>query len=141
MKKIHPGLLVALIAAIGMFAFAMSYRPESAATNAATVAPIQEIVTLEIIPMTESIETYTVPFTQGSTAFSALLDASTSNRFSVTYDPPGEFGVFVKGIDGAEGTQDAYWLYAINGVAGEVAADTALLKAGDRVTWTYTQAE
>lgn len=82
--------------------------------------------------------TYQIINLANATAFSALQAAATANGFALDYDPPGQYGVFVNGIAGRAGNDQQFWIYSINGVEGQVAADQAPVKNGDTVTWKYT---
>lgn len=46
-------------------------------------------------------------------------------------------GALINSIDGISGTDKEFWLYDINGKPGEVAADKAITKTGDTITWKY----
>lgn len=46
-------------------------------------------------------------------------------------------GALINSIDGVNGTDKEFWLYDINGKPGEVAADKAITKNGDTITWKY----
>lgn len=47
------------------------------------------------------------------------------------------FGVFVKSIDGITQTDNAFWIYYIDGQPGDVAVDKATTQAGQMITWRY----
>jgi hypothetical protein len=69
-------------------------------------------------------------------AFEALMIVSSKHAVPVEtkqYD----FGVFVEKIGGSANTKDKVWIYHVNGVSGDVAADKKILKMGDSVEWRY----
>lgn len=82
--------------------------------------------------------TYSVKNPADATAFGVLKAAAEANGFALDYDPPGQYGVFVKGIAGKAGSKEMFWGYSVNGTAGTIAADKQTLKSGDTVTWAYT---
>ncbi len=73
-----------------------------------------------------------------ATPFDALTNVSSSHSISVEkkyYD----FGVFVEKIGNFANSKDNAWIYYVNSVSGDVAADKKLLKNGDIVEWRYTK--
>jgi hypothetical protein len=82
----------------------------------------------------ESIATYDgVP---ASTAYDALTVAGSQAAIPIEtkqYD----FGVFIEKIGDRANTKDNAWIYYVNGVTGDVAADKKIIKPGDVVEWRY----
>jgi hypothetical protein len=82
---------------------------------------------------TQSKVTKTVIY-QGEDNKTALELLQKSHQVEVTES---SIGTFVKSIDGISQTENAYWLYYIDGQPGEVAADKAVTKNGQTVEWRY----
>lgn len=73
-----------------------------------------------------------------STAFDALENVSETHSIPLVkkqYD----FGVFVSGIGKYLNDSDKAWVYLVNGVSGDVAADKKIIKEGDYILWHYTK--
>jgi hypothetical protein len=71
-----------------------------------------------------------------ATAYDALIEVSSRTAIPVEkkqYD----FGVFVEKIGDYGNTKEKAWIYYVNGVSGDVAADKKVIKAGDVVEWRY----
>jgi len=71
-----------------------------------------------------------------STPFEALVVGAEKNKRTVTtkqYD----FGIFVTGIGDVVITEDFGWIYYVNNVSGNVAADKYELHNGDQVEWKF----
>lgn len=47
-------------------------------------------------------------------------------------------GKFVISIDNVEQTEDKWWLYQVNGVYPNVAADRCVVADGDNILWEFT---
>jgi len=81
--------------------------------------------------ITESFEDF-----DGKTAFDLLKKLTESKDLKLEtkiYD----FGVFVQAIDGKESGSDKAWIYFVNGMSAQLAADRYQLQAGDNVEWKY----
>lgn len=78
--------------------------------------------------------------TNNNTAFGLLLEASAKLGFPVAYvwyQIPQ--GVFVTAINGSvNGEGNRYWLYQVNGVYANVAADHQALHDDDVVRWSFS---
>ncbi|MFH0749961.1 MAG: DUF4430 domain-containing protein [Candidatus Gottesmanbacteria bacterium] len=48
-----------------------------------------------------------------------------------------DFGIFVSGVGDAVTTNDFGWIYYVNNMSGDVAADKYELKDGDQVEWKF----
>ena len=71
-----------------------------------------------------------------SSPYEALTIAAKQGQRTVTtkqYD----FGIFVTGIGQVMTTNDFGWIYYVNAVSGNVAADKYELKIGDQVQWKF----
>ena len=82
--------------------------------------------------------------TSESTAYGILLGAQTEGSYSVTATTHYEFGLFVESIAGwgtcgsCQNEDGFYWLYSVNDVSGDVAANRKVINDGDVVEWNYT---
>ena len=71
-----------------------------------------------------------------STVFDALQQVATQKHIPLKtkqYD----FGIFVEEIGNKPTLKDNAWLYFVNGISGDIAADKKTLKTGDSVEWRY----
>lgn len=133
-KLIIGALIIAALS--GIIIYGYTQRPGATATDNAN-APVSVDVAV-IVDTGSGSTTYAVNDLTNATAFSALQAAATTNGFVLDFDPPGQYGVFVKGIAGTAGTAERFWIYQVNGAEGQVAADQMTLTNGDAVTWKYT---
>lgn len=131
-KYLIAGLLIVALSGIIAVGYATRTTP---GTNQSAPAAITVIV---VVDDGTAPRTYPVTNLTDTTAFGALKAASQSNGFDLQYDPPGQYGVFVKGIVGKTGNDKTFWIYSVNGQEGQVAADQMQLRAEDTVTWKYT---
>lgn len=77
-------------------------------------------------------------FTLGETAFDLTKKITEAKNISFVYDPPGQWGVFVKEIDYRKnGTNNKYWQYWVNAEQIQVAADKYILQSNDVVEWKF----
>lgn len=78
--------------------------------------------------------------TTNNTAFGLLLEASKALSFSVRWSNwTWPAGVLVTAINGAaNGLDDRFWQYWVNGRCGNVAADREAIRSGDEVLWNFT---
>jgi len=84
----------------------------------------------------ESVATYSNVL--APTVFEALQRVATDNQIPLKtkqYD----FGIFVEEIGNKPMYSDYAWLYFINGVSGDVAADKKTIKTGDLIEWRYVK--
>jgi len=91
------------------------------------------VVTLVLV-FEDSIATYSGVV--ASSAFDALEKVAADKKIHLktkSYD----FGVFVEEIGDKHDRNDFVWLYFINGISGDVAADKKILKTDDIVEWRY----
>ncbi|MEM2908523.1 MAG: DUF4430 domain-containing protein [Candidatus Hadarchaeales archaeon] len=69
----------------------------------------------------------------GTTVFDVL------NRIAqVSYREYPGLGKFIISIDNVEQTEDKWWLYQVNGVYPNVAADRYVVADGDNILWEFT---
>src|SRR5213594_2764583 len=120
-----------LIAAIaGLYASTLLLQP----------VPVQasevHLVRLDVESVGWSIQ-YAPLTTDNNTAFGLLLEASVKLAFPVGYEIPQ--GVFVTAINGSvNGEQNRNWLYQVNDVYSNLAADHQALHDGDVVRWIFS---
>ena len=74
-----------------------------------------------------------VSISAGTTVFE-VLDRVADVRYR---EYPG-LGKFVISIDNVEQTEDKWWLYQVNGVYPNVAADRCVVIDGDNILWKFT---
>lgn len=136
----RKNLIVALLFVVlsGILITGCSHVSTQNANTAGTEQPAAISATIIVDDGTGAPKTYPVQNLTDATAFGALKAASQSNGFDLQYDPPGQYGVFVKGIVGKTGNDKTFWIYSVNGQEGQVAADQMQLQAEDTVTWKYT---
>ena len=96
----------------------------------------QQVIPNVTLMLVDGGNTATYADVLASTAFEALQGVAIENHITLKtkmYD----FGVFIEEI-GTEPTKKEYaWIYFVNGVSGNVAADKMELKMGDTVEWRY----
>ena len=94
------------------------------------------ITTLTIDYGNENINTYEVQVNSTSSAYSILKE--TLEKENIYYEVQQyDFGVFVKKIGSLESGAKKSWIYYVNSVSGDKAADLYILKEGDTVLWKY----
>lgn len=128
MKKKYflPLLSVTALVLIVVFGLKPSLTPIPAPTPTGTEKP-NEIITLTAA-------------NQNDTPFSLLTDYSNQKSIVLkvkVYD----FGTLVEGIGDKLNSNDLSWIYFVNGVSGDMAADKKPLKAGDKVEWKFIKPE
>ena len=73
----------------------------------------------------------------------ALMKAlsETGNGFVFQYQPPGEYGTLVETIGNKKGGEDGgkFWLFWVNNVLAEQAADRTPLAPGDVIEWKFVR--
>jgi uncharacterized ubiquitin-like protein YukD len=133
MKKYLPLILI-LIVASGLFLF-KKYSP----TNVSV--PVRETVSEQKINLAidfgnKDLKNYDLTIRSEDTAYSVLKTVTEKEKIILQvkqYD----FGVFVEKIGDFESTAKKSWIYYLNGVSGQIAADQQKLKNGDKVEWKY----
>ncbi len=79
------------------------------------------------------------PYVEGETLFDLTAKIVRENNLTIDFDPPGEYGIFLKSIGDKKGGEEGgkWWLWWANGKAGEVAADQYRLQPGDVTEWKF----
>jgi hypothetical protein len=103
--------------------------------NQQTVLGEQSIprVTL-VLTNNEHIATYSNVLAMN--AFEALKSVADEQQI-VLKTKQYDFGIFVERIGNFSSSNESAWLYFVNGISGETAADKKILKTGDTVEWRY----
>lgn len=88
-----------------------------------------------------TVKTFTdIQLKENETLFDVTKKIVEANIIAFDYDPPGQYGIFVKAIGGLNGGTDGkYWTYWVGNKMGEVAADQYKLKAGDVAEWKFVK--
>lgn len=74
----------------------------------------------------------------GQTALALLEQAAQELEVEVKTKNYGEMGTLVEQIDSlANGQDNKYWIYYVNGEMAQVGADKYVLKGGDKVEWRF----
>lgn len=132
-KKLLIGLAALLIAFIVGFAawhtYYSSHQPQSVAHN--------QLATVHVAIDTGKTKT-SYPHVSANTAYDALMTVSKVHAIPVVKKVY-SFGVFIESIDGLPNTKENAWIYYVNGVSGDSAAEKKTLKSGDVVEWRYTK--
>lgn len=147
--KLFVGSLVLLV--VG-FLIGWSVGPRSdgslkaSATPVATTTPAVAVeqpktVSLMLDYGDGTVKTFTdIQLKENETLFDVTKKIVEANNIAFAYDPPGQYGIFVKAIAGLNGGTDGkYWTYWVNNKMGEVAADQYKLKAGDAAEWKFVK--
>ena len=125
-----------LIAAItGLYATTLLLQPTP------VQASVVRLVRLDVEGVGWSIQ-YAPLTTNNNTAFGLLLEASAKLAFPVAYvwyQIPQ--GVFVTAINGSSNGEGRYWLYQVNGLYPNIAADHRALHDDDIVRWSFSTAQ
>jgi len=127
-------ILIATIA--GLYATTLLLQPVAVQSSAV------HLVRLEVEGVGWSIQ-YAPPTTNNNTAFGLLLEASAKLAFPVAYVwyqiPQGVFVTAINGSVNGEGNRN--WLYQVNGVYPNIAADHRALHDGDVVRWIFSASQ
>lgn len=80
---------------------------------------------------------------EGATAYDLLVAAQKEGSITFAGREFSGVGFFVESINGLkqDGNKRMYWIYSVNGKKANVGASSYVLRDGDRVTWSYEQAE
>lgn len=131
--KYYRIIIVITVFLLGAFIFRGTFAKNVSQIPSSPVQAPQAIVTV-VIDTGVSQRRYTnIP---ASTPYAALLATAKENNFDVKskqYD----FGVFVEGIAELENTKEKSWIYTVNDISGDIAADKKDLAGGDTVVWKY----
>jgi len=130
-----------VFAAVLIAAIAGLYGTTQLLQPAPVQASIVHLVQLEVVGYGWSIQ-YGPLTTDNNTAFGLLLEASAKLAFPVAYvwyQIPQ--GVFVTAINGSVNGEGRYWLYQVDGVYPNIAADHRALHDDDVVRWSFSTAQ
>lgn len=126
-----------IIAIIGIFFLSNKSNLKLNQPEPAPVPEVQEFKTsLTLDYGNKNINTYEVTAKEGETAFS-VLKSETEKQGIYLETQQYDFGVFVKKIGDLESTAKKAWIYYVNDVSGDKAADQYTLKENDKVLWKY----
>jgi hypothetical protein len=74
-----------------------------------------------------------------STVFSGLVSYGEKNDIEIEYNNY-DFGILVESVGNAKNSDDGKsWMYYVNDVLGDAAADKKVLEAGDKVEWRFEE--
>lgn len=130
-------VLAAILALIGLY-FVFSRQNLISSPSQKTSEPDSPfyVTTLTIDYGNNNKIGYEIEVKDGDTAFSVLKDTLENENIYleiIQYD----FGVFVKKIGELESGAKKSWIYYVNDVSGDKAADQYTLKENDSVLWKY----
>jgi len=131
---LFAAILIAAIA--GLYATTLLLQPVPVQASAV------HLVRLDVESVGWSIQ-YAPLTTDNNTAFGLLLEASVKLAFPVGYVwyqiPEGVFVTAINGSVNGEGNRN--WLYQVNGVYSNIAADHQALHDGDVVRWIFSESQ
>lgn len=129
MKK----LIVLITLALIIFFVFKSNKPESSPTS----MPLPSFnVNLTIDYGNKNMNSYDVMADSTDSAYSILKE--TLEKENIYYEVQQyDFGVFVKKIGELESGVKKSWIYYVNSVSGDKAADSFAVKENDTVLWKY----
>jgi hypothetical protein len=138
-ERVKAALLAAaiVVSAMGLILAARAFRPE---------AP----VLTEGISVSMRIEgpDWTIDYgnneTRNNTVFLFLLEAARTLHFAVAWSnwSPPYSAVFIEAIDGARnGDGGRWWVFWVDGVYANAAADLTILRGGETVVWRFVTPE
>lgn len=145
-------LLISIILLLVGFLLGMSAAPRilplaASAPAPTTQAPESQISNLKSRPVSLMLDfgDGTVKswadllYVDGETLFDLTAKVARDNNLALEFDPPGEYGIFLKSIGEKKGGEEGgkWWLWWANGKAGEVAADQYRIQPGDVAEWKY----
>lgn len=80
-----------------------------------------------------------ISYVEGQTLFDLTAKIARENSLTLEFDPPGEYGIFLKSIGDKKGGEEGgkWWMWWVGNKAGEVAADQYRLQPGDVAEWKY----
>ncbi len=147
MKKFYQSIPILFLGAIFFVAGLLFGQSRATAPIVPVLEPAGEAreavfapVSVMIDEGTDDLKIYTgVPAKKGDTVFSVLETLSKGeNGFDLRYDPPGEWGVFVKKVASKEnGENGKYWQYFVNNAQPQVSSDRYELKGGETILWKF----
>ena len=141
MKQKGIYLVVALLAAVGVFLLGASYGPSILKPNIPQFGEIPEKVLAVSVLIDDGDKLTgfrTMTISSQLDVLQALKQVTSQNNLKLDYDASSPMGAFVKQIgDKINGQDTKYWQYWVNGTQPMVAADKYQLKGGESVLWTF----
>ena len=125
---------VIVVSAIGLIVGAQEFRP----TPPALTHGIPASITIEGPGWTIN---YASNETLNNTVFLFLLEAARSQHFAVVWSnwSPPYTAVFVEAIHSARNGEDGrWWVFWVDGVYSNTAADLTILRGGESILWRFT---
>lgn len=126
MKRKYFFPILTLIALISAVVLGLKVSPRQVQN------PVQTKQELNIITIEAGFD--------GSTPF-GLLQEYAQEKSLVIKTKVYSFGTLVEAIDEKQNTSELSWIYFVNGISGDMAADKKMLKSGDVVEWKYIKPE
>lgn len=121
----------------GLFGL-LSSDKNAPTTSSSPTQMVGQSINLKVIENNSEIINFSKPYSENSTPFSLLEEATTDHSIEIKttkYD----FGIFVNSINGVEGNDQMFWKYYVNDEEGTVASDNFILSPGDQVKWVYEE--
>ena len=141
MKQKGIYLVVALLAAVGVFLLGASYGPSILKPNIPQFGEIPEKVLAVSVLIDDGDKLTgfrTMTISSQLDVLQALKQVTSQNNLKLDYDASSPMGAFVKQIgDKVNGQDTKYWQYWVDGAQPMVAADKYQLKGGESVLWTF----
>ena len=138
MPKIAPRIIVSIIVLALLAAGAAFFLNRPVTEAPVTGDAIAGTITVTTDDGEGSLQTFTAPAPEGSTAFSVLESALGEANVVLESKAYGDLGILVEKIgDVAGGEAGRYWQYYVNGEYGTIAADKKEVRAGDLVEWKF----
>ena len=140
LAAIFVGFILAWFKIFGVVQTPQSFKLNTIDVSSTPTPQMENNATLKIDYGEENISSYSYDFSGDKTAYDSLKETLDKNQIPMeitNYD----FGIFVKSINGNESTAEMAWIYFINGVSGNVAADQTKIKSGDIIEWRYIKPE
>jgi len=125
MKKTLTWIVIAIILAGGIIGGI--YYKKSQGANTTTKTETQEAAAPEEI----NLSVVELTGVDGKSVLDLLND-----KVKVEFTPSAS-GALVNSINGIKNSDKEFWLYSVNGVDAEVAADKFITKDGDKIKWEY----
>jgi hypothetical protein len=143
MKQKAIYLLLALLAAVGVFFVGVSYGKQPVGSRPAIQLGLPDLAANKTVAVLiddgEKVTGYDkLSLPKTANALELLKQVTSKNNLKLDYDSSSPMGAFVKQIGEKVNGQDTkYWQYWVNGVQPMVAADKQPLKGGETVLWTF----
>ena len=105
--------------------------------------PVKQTVSVQVIGINTTMMQGNIEVNSSSTAYSVLRELAQQNGKSISTKGFGST-VYVSGIDGLKEFDhgpSSGWMYKVNGTPPNIGAGAYKVKAGDKVTWYYVNAE